>query len=1077
MDLTSPAPLSLSSLLINLCLGLVLSTFVAWYYKNYSNSFTNRSRFSPLLPLLTLTTVLVISVVKSSLALSLGLVGALSIVRFRTAIKEPEELLFLFLAITIGLGLGADQRIPTLLAVAVIMTYLFIRRKMKSDRGMTHNMYLNLAIAVTDNDTDGNVFSRANDILLKQFDELNMRRLDANPENLQITYFLSVTKQDDLIALMDELKEPVSRMFDQPDGSRKYAWRITRMKITRSEDKPNQTKPNPATLTQRLAKTYQSPGVRILLITLVLLIGFSFGVYMTESRNLQKALAAINRKTRESLHDLRVEFLAYSENGLPTLYIDLPFESYNQIIEKRKEALLTGVLFTSDEDLVPCQISYQDGNQLDAELRLKGDWTDHLEGNKWSFRIHIKDDNQYINGMRRFSIQAPETRNFVTEWAFHQHLFSENILTTRYQFINVLINGEPKGIYALEESFSQELLESQEQRQGIILHFDEDLMWKNTATFMEAGGNALLDQVITTGFFMNTDMETSEVDVFREGYITKHPELKEQAAAAIGLLRAFQTGQRAVSDLFDVKSLGRFYALSDLWGAGHTTRWHNIRFYYNPITGLLEPIAYDTIPLSDWWLEDQLAYPFENNALFNDPEIKAAYTRELERITDPDYLIDLQNSLKESTNQIQDTLAREYSSIEFTSIWDVLQSRRLMLEKQLHPPKITRGYATYDPDQKSIRVDLVNLTVLPQQLLEIEVNGKVIPIDPAWFDFQNSPSMINDNGSLIFRGSENLHEASFEMPISETITSSADLQVTIWSRIYGLKQTYREALITDELSQVLINGPSPIIPSLEECLSQHPFLFKTENRDQLIVQSGDWDVIGDLIIPKNMSLIIPQGTTLRFEPQRILFSKGPVHIKGTSEYPVLLTSQGSIWGGIVILDAGLSSRWEHLRIENTEGISRSGWQLTGGITFYKSPLEITHVQIAHSLAEDALNIVHSVFSLSYCEISNTSSDALDADFAEGEISNCSFINIEGDAVDTSGSVISLVDSSFHHIRDKAVSAGENSQFTASNLYISDVGIGIASKDISNVSITNSTIDSAEVAGFAAYVKKKPVWTS
>jgi hypothetical protein len=207
MDLTSPAPLSLSSLLINLCLGLLLSLFVAWYYKNYSNSFSNRSRFAPLLPLLTLTTVLVISVVKSSLALSLGLVGALSIVRFRTAIKEPEELLFLFLAITIGLGLGADQRIPTLLAVAVIMAYLFIRRKMKTDRGMTHNMYLNLALTGTDNETDGNIFSRANDILLNHFDELNMRRLDANPENLQITYFLSVTKQEDLAALMDELKD------------------------------------------------------------------------------------------------------------------------------------------------------------------------------------------------------------------------------------------------------------------------------------------------------------------------------------------------------------------------------------------------------------------------------------------------------------------------------------------------------------------------------------------------------------------------------------------------------------------------------------------------------------------------------------------------------------------------------------------------------------------------------------------------------------------------------------------------------------------------------------------------------
>ena len=53
---------------------------------------------------------IIITIVKSSIALSLGLVGALSIVRFRAAIKEPEELTFLFICIAIGVGLGAGQR-------------------------------------------------------------------------------------------------------------------------------------------------------------------------------------------------------------------------------------------------------------------------------------------------------------------------------------------------------------------------------------------------------------------------------------------------------------------------------------------------------------------------------------------------------------------------------------------------------------------------------------------------------------------------------------------------------------------------------------------------------------------------------------------------------------------------------------------------------------------------------------------------------------------------------------------------------------------------------------------------------
>jgi hypothetical protein len=91
--LTAPAPLSLTALVVNLLLSITLSTALAWFYARYGQALSNRARFAQTLPLMAMTTVLIISVVKSSLALSLGLVGVLSIVRFRTAIKEPEELL------------------------------------------------------------------------------------------------------------------------------------------------------------------------------------------------------------------------------------------------------------------------------------------------------------------------------------------------------------------------------------------------------------------------------------------------------------------------------------------------------------------------------------------------------------------------------------------------------------------------------------------------------------------------------------------------------------------------------------------------------------------------------------------------------------------------------------------------------------------------------------------------------------------------------------------------------------------------------------------------------------------------
>ena len=96
-DLSTSIDLSVLDILIRLFTGLLLSLLIVYHYNKNSNSLSDRNFFSRTFPLILLTTLLVISVVKSSLALSLGLVGALSIVRFRTPIKEPEDLVYLFI--------------------------------------------------------------------------------------------------------------------------------------------------------------------------------------------------------------------------------------------------------------------------------------------------------------------------------------------------------------------------------------------------------------------------------------------------------------------------------------------------------------------------------------------------------------------------------------------------------------------------------------------------------------------------------------------------------------------------------------------------------------------------------------------------------------------------------------------------------------------------------------------------------------------------------------------------------------------------------------------------------------------
>ena len=101
--------ISLSGALIGMFLSLGSAILIRYLYLKFGRSLNNREYFGNIFLLLSVTTCTVIIIVKYSLALSLGLVGALSIVRFRAAIKEPEELVYLFLVIALGLAFGANQ--------------------------------------------------------------------------------------------------------------------------------------------------------------------------------------------------------------------------------------------------------------------------------------------------------------------------------------------------------------------------------------------------------------------------------------------------------------------------------------------------------------------------------------------------------------------------------------------------------------------------------------------------------------------------------------------------------------------------------------------------------------------------------------------------------------------------------------------------------------------------------------------------------------------------------------------------------------------------------------------------------
>jgi len=207
LNLSLPdAPLSIAVLLLNLFVGVILAVALRVHFRLFGSTLSNREEFAQVFPFILLTTILIITVVKSSLALSLGLVGALSIVRFRTPIKEPEELAYLFIAIAMGLGLGANQTVPTVVASVFILVAMAIIGRLRKQRA-GKNIYLSVDLTSAAADGSSTTLARLNEIILRHARTSDLRRYDVRQDAIEATYFVDIPTTTGLSALVGELRQ------------------------------------------------------------------------------------------------------------------------------------------------------------------------------------------------------------------------------------------------------------------------------------------------------------------------------------------------------------------------------------------------------------------------------------------------------------------------------------------------------------------------------------------------------------------------------------------------------------------------------------------------------------------------------------------------------------------------------------------------------------------------------------------------------------------------------------------------------------------------------------------------------
>lgn len=798
---------------------------------------------------------------------------------------------------------------------------------------------------------------------------------------------------------------------------------------------------------------------RVLLVaaalTLLCLFAFLLGGFCrgtdslkTAYRSLRSPVASTRNRVKAWLHP----------PPLPVLYIDMKFKHLQKIQQKRDEALRVGLLFASQDDFVPATIRLGD-KAVRVKMRLKGDWArDHLTGDKWSYRVKVSGDDAIL-GIRVFSLHSPQDRNWDNEWLLLNQLRREGVLAPRYSFARLVFNGDDKGIYAVEEHFSKELLEVQHRREGVIIKLEETYLRHYLAALMpRKPSDPVIRHVLS--------YRRHEATAFRQTQIARSPVLSGQRDAALQLFRSFIDDGLPASEVFEVDKLARFLAVGEFWGAWHMLRWHNARFYYDPIEAKLEPIGFDATHSVGRPPELPSIYALDEGwarQALGDAVVARAYVENLVRISSEAYLQELRDAfMKDWHESVMDVLHVEWPYYN-SQVWSTLAQRQLYIRRLLQLDQIMLAYAVPAETSSSrtasgrdavVRVG--SIVGLPVELLGFRIgDGELIPARGEAPEPVILPGM---------RRGEPVSYSSLRVVLPE----KADVPVTAVGRIIGTERSHSVPVSIFQFD-MQAKGAKPRAPSLPRLLGLHPFIEKTTDPDVLHVRQGEWSVKGDLIMPDGICLTAAEGTTLRFAPGAILLTSGSLQFRGTAAAPVRLLPSASNWGGVMVSNAPPSA-WEHVEVRGTLGIDRKTLTATGGVTFYNTTVDFLRCRFLESSAEDSLNLVSTSVTLRKCEFGECRSDALDSDFVTGSLNECSFHDVGGDAIDISGSELEVVEILIHKVGDKGISVGERSYLSAFSVLITDARMAVVSKDLSLVNVVGLTVRNAAV-GLASYVKK------
>ena len=711
----------------------------------------------------------------------------------------------------------------------------------------------------------------------------------------------------------------------------------------------------------------------------------------------------------------RVKYLFF-ENNLENLFIKIDQENlYNlelQREEKKKNISNDSSRFSLGELVI-------DNKKIPIKLRVKGDRVLHwYNKNETSYKIDIRGIDR-LWGMEEFSLQKPITRNYTYEYLFHKFLEFNDLISLNYFFVNLYINDNNQGIYAVEEGFSKELIERNKRRNGPIFGLEEK---------------------------KGTLYPFIEYDLYSDDFwISNYPTLTTTAFSKLNILKS--NDQENLNQIFDIKKWAKFFAIIDFTNTLHGAIPKSVKLFYNPVSEKFEPIGFDghaeSGDIKDFIILDFLdpynkkcsyickerewflRFLKNRNGKINN-EFVDLYLYYLKLISSQEQLNQFKNKYLKKINFYNEQFYSDVSKIDKGYY------------KGIAPFEFNRNFL----DERSSYIANRLSSIYELGDLKVSLNNKQISFDNLNKFFLKKINLKCDLGKI----------SEMFVIKDQILDYDKNCKYYVGKKLLSLyKNIYINKTFLD---------PYKNIKDITE------YDLKFENGVYYL--ESNLEIKDNIYLPKDKKLFISSGVNIKFINDSVFISEGSINFNGTNLNPIKIYSDTKV-GSMIFYNN--TYKLNNVLMDNLSFPKNKNSILYGGLNIIDSIVNIKNTEIKNSNSEDAINIINSKTNITDLKMNNIKADALDVDFGEINFTGIYCDEIQNDCLDVSGGLVDGTKLITTNVFDKGLSFGESSKGNLINSIFMNNKIAIAVKDGSKLSSSNINMDKNDI-DIAIFKKKR-----